>query len=507
MTRSTSTGGGAKVDAWGWGIAIACALAGACTLEEDLVTEAGAELRFSVDTLRFDTVFAEVGSATRSFKIYNPFDRPLEIARVSVSDEAGGRFRINVDGRSGEVVRDVFLPADDSVYVFVEVTVDPSEPVAASPFVFAGAVEVTATDATQVVHLEAFGQNAVYLPGPGPGPGADFRLLTCDLGEAVFGGDLPYVIYGSLVIDSCTVTLPPGTRLYVHGGIARNPELFGGEPFNDGVLLVGADGRLVVDGTAEEPVLIASDRLEEEFLTVGGQYGGLRLGAGSGPHRISHARIRNGINGLVADSAVALAIDHTEISYVDGVGLYAYQADVDASNLAIHSTGSAALAVEKGGTLRLDYGTLVNIGSRESTVALLNWTLYPDSTIGTHPLDARLRNVIAFGSEREAFALSDVSAADDAPDEAFDLAVEHSVVRSDLAAERPEALAEACDACLFVNADSTIFLNPAQDTFLLDTLSVARGIARPLDVLDDLTGVVRDPEAPDAGAYEYVEPE
>ena len=489
------------------GLAVACGLTAACTLEEDLVTDAGAELRFSVDTLRFDTVFAEVGSATRSFKIYNPFDRPLEINRVAVRDEAGGHFRINVDGRSGEEVRDVFLPGDDSLYVFVEVTVDPSEPVAASPFVFAGAVEVEATDATQLVHLEAFGQNAVYLPADRSR--ANFRVLTCDLGEVVFGGDLPYVLYGSLVIDSCTVTLPPGTRLYVHGGIARNEDLFGDALFNDGVLFVGADGRLVVDGTAEAPVLIASDRLEEDFLTVGGQYGGIRLGAGSGPHRISHARIRNGIRGLSVDSAARLAIDHTEISYVDGIGLSGYQAEIDASNLAIHSTGSAALAVEKGGTYRFDYATFANLGSRDPTVALANWTVNPDSTIGTHPLEARLRNVIAFGSEREAIALSDITNLEGGTDEAFGATIEQSVVRSepDRDGQRPALLTDNCEGCLYVNADSTIFLNPAQDTFLLDTLSVARGIARPIEVLDDLRGILRDSEAPDAGAYEYVEPE
>jgi len=29
------------------------------------------------------------------------------------------------------------------------------------------------------------------------------------------------VIYGVLVVDSCDLVLPPGMRLYMHGGIAK----------------------------------------------------------------------------------------------------------------------------------------------------------------------------------------------------------------------------------------------------------------------------------------------
>ena len=480
---------------------------GACTLEEDLLTDAGAELRFSVDTLRFDTVFTEVGSATRSFKIYNPYDQPLEISRVAVRDELGGAFRINVDGVSGREVREVFVPAEDSIYVLVEVTVDPDQPVSLSPFVFAGVVEVEATDAQQVVHLEAFGQNAIYLPEDRSRE--EIRGLTCDFGEVIFGGDLPYVVYGSLVIDSCTAIIPAGARLYVHGGIAQNDELFGGDVFNDGILFFGPDGKLRIEGTAERPVLIAGDRLEEEFVTRGGQYSGLRLGAGSGPHTISHARIRNGINCIVVDSAASLTIDHTEITYVTGVGLFGYQADIEASNVSVHSTGSAAFAAQKGGTYRLDYATFANIGSRDAPVVLTNWNQLPDSSILTHPLDARFRNVIAFGSEREAVRPSDISDDPDvAIEERFELQIANSVLRSDRDFERPEVLVENCSDCLFVTPDSALFLAPARDTFLLDTLSVARDFAAPLDGIgDDLLGRPRDPESPDAGAYEFVEPE
>ena len=61
--------------------------------EDDFITDGSVELRFSLDTLRFDTVFTELGSATRYFKVYNPNSRPLRL-------DIGRRRRLLFFGRS-----------------------------------------------------------------------------------------------------------------------------------------------------------------------------------------------------------------------------------------------------------------------------------------------------------------------------------------------------------------------------------------------------------------------
>ena len=479
----------------------ACALAAlypACTLEEDFVADAGLELRFSVDTLRFDTVFSEVGSATRSFKVYNPRDRPVSINSVRVANSAGGRFRINVDGLSGPEVEDVFLPPDDSVYVFVEVTVDPDDDLSVSPFVFAGEVIVEANDVPQVVHLEAFGQNANYLPRDRTR--ANFGVLTCDFGEVRFDDPRPYVLYGSLIVDECTLVLPAGTRLYVHGGLVRNDSLFPDNPvFNDGLIVFQGAGKLRVDGTAEEPVLIAGDRLEERFLRAGGQYSGIRLGAGTGPHRVSHAEIRNGIVGLFADSLARLDIDHTRIAYTSAAGVVGYQATVTASNLLCHDNGGGAVQAVKGGRYRLDYATLVNLGGQTPAVAFSNGFEIAEGTFIGADLDAELRNCIVWGSLGDELALIDFELGD-----ALDYRLANSVLRSDRVRTAQPDFEQRCADCLFPERDAALFVNVAQDSFQLDSASVALELAQPLPgVDDDLDGKARDDERPDAGAYEY----
>jgi len=136
----------------------------ACDKNEDYITDSDAKLAFSLDTLRFDTVFTELGSSTRSFKIYNRHDRPILISEARIVGATGVNFRMNVDGVPGDELQDIEIGANDSVYVFVEVTIDPNQPLSVSPFVLEDKIEFETNGNLQQVHLEAWGQNANYFP-------------------------------------------------------------------------------------------------------------------------------------------------------------------------------------------------------------------------------------------------------------------------------------------------------------------------------------------------------
>ena len=70
----------------------------ACNKEDDFLLDSSAELSFSVDTLSFDTVFTELGSATRILKIYNTNDQPVRINKISLERGSASAFRLNIDG-------------------------------------------------------------------------------------------------------------------------------------------------------------------------------------------------------------------------------------------------------------------------------------------------------------------------------------------------------------------------------------------------------------------------
>ena len=258
----------------------------ACFSDDDIITSPDARIEFSLDTLRFDTVFTEQGSATRILKLYNPNNQTIEIERIYVGSGASSSFRFNIDGISGNEARNIQIKAKDSLYIFGEVTVDPDQPLSISPFVIEDQLLFDVNGETQSVLLEAWGQNANYIPSRFGGGGQ--VALVCN-GEVVWDDPKPYVIFGIVVIDDgCTLRIPAGTKVYVHGGLQRtfvpdpeNPNDSLRIFYNDGRIIVNSRGRLIVEGTQEEPVVIQGDLLEPEFSDITGQWFGIVMVGGS----------------------------------------------------------------------------------------------------------------------------------------------------------------------------------------------------------------------------------
>jgi len=62
-----------------------------------------------------------------------------------------------------------------------------------------------------------------------------------------------------------------------------------------------------------------------------------------------------------------------------------------------------------------------------------------------------------------------------------------------------------CNNCINMTNDDALFVDPGEDDYHLDTLSIAEGKALPLmSITKDLDNVDRDGTAPDLGCYEYI---
>jgi hypothetical protein len=158
--------------------------------KEKFTTDPADKLEFSTDTLRFDTVFTQVGSATRFFKIYNRHKESIQIGKIYLENGANSRFNLNIDGISGDAQENLEIAPNDSMYVFAEVTINPNDQ--NSPFVVTENVVFETNGNVQTVVLEAFGQNANYLPSPfGAGGVVGYG---CNGGEWVWDDPKPSVI-------------------------------------------------------------------------------------------------------------------------------------------------------------------------------------------------------------------------------------------------------------------------------------------------------------------------
>lgn len=256
-------------------IAMLSALLPGC-ISDDLTSSPSARLWFSSDTLRFDTIFTDIGSPTARLLVFNRESKGVNISSIRLRDD-NGIFSFNVDGVSGKEFHDVEIRANDSIYIFVECHIDENSD--ARPFLVEGMMDFTLNGNTQSVLLEAYGQNVERLRG-----------VTIDR-DMTMTSEKPYVVFDTLrVARGATLTLKPGTRLYFHDKAAMIVE-----------------GTLLALGEKGNFVDMRGDRLGKLFPDTGyeilaGQWEGIRFAPESFGNRMEYVEMQSTVEGVVADS-------------------------------------------------------------------------------------------------------------------------------------------------------------------------------------------------------------
>lgn len=476
--------------------------------EDRFSTNPEITLDFSVDTLRFDTVFTELGSATRILKAYNTSRSPVEISRVYLENGSSSKYRFNVDGYTVDANGNIFgtnepLPpipvaGKDSIYIFIEVTIDPDEPLSESPFVHYENIRFETNGNDQHVVLEAFGQNANYIPSRFSAGTAS--RLTCDMMTETWDDPKPYVIYGVLFVDSCELIIPAGTDIYIHGGLVNAG---GGVFYNDGIWFFEENSTLTMQGTLEEPITVQGDRLEAPFAEVSGQWGGIRLGTGPNTHTIEHTIIKNSIVGLRVDSAATLEIRNSEIRNTSNAGLLGIHSNIYAENCLIVDNGANSAQLEYGGSYEFNYCTITNYGSESSAIRLSNAICQDFGCVDCveNEMNASFTNCIIMGSRND-----EISFSDGCSDLPLNVSFENCIVKvNELLENYPDFFTNNCinSSCFNYDNSEPLFEDQFEGDYHLDSLSFAEEKAIPLAGIPmDLDGDTRDGLMPDIGCYE-----
>lgn len=306
-------------------------IAAACLGCDPLANPVSGPLGVSSDTISFDTVFTGVGSATRELRLINNGDDPVLIDHIWLGGGEGSPFRLNIDGVPGQGVEDVVLARNDSIFIFVEVTIDPTGDDA--PLAVTDSVNFMSGGFKGRVILEAWGQDIWLVE----------KVIDAD---AVWTEGKPYVIRESLFIDTlATLTLNQGTRVYFHYGAAMT-----------------IAGTLRASGTAEKRILFATDRLEEEYRDVPGRWKGLLFMDCSSNNILDFTEIRNaqiavslaGRMGSVPD----LAMNGAMLMHNTVGSLVARHAEVFAVNSLFAHSGFSTVSLKEGGICDLISCTL-----------------------------------------------------------------------------------------------------------------------------------------------------
>ena len=319
-------------------------------------------LSFSKDTVFLDTVFTNISSSTRTLKIYNKSNNNITIPTIQLGRGENSFYRLNVDGIAGKTFENINILAKDSIFVFIEATIDFNQ--VTNP-IYTDSIVFDAGENIQDVKLVTLVQDAHFLFPQRDAQGIKEKIILGVDAEgqeitvngfylednAVWTNDKPYVVYGYVGVNSNnSLTIEKGVRVHFHK--------------NSG-LLVEKDGSLQVRGELNEEVIFEGDRLEPFFSETPGQWSAIWLRAGSKDHNINYAVIKNNIVGILMDSIGSLSeptlkISNTQIYNTSSFGLLGRSANIEGKNLIIANNGQSSLACTIGGTYNFTHATFAN---------------------------------------------------------------------------------------------------------------------------------------------------
>lgn len=340
-------------------------------------------LNFSTDTLVFDTIFTTVGSTTKSLKLYNPEQRSVKIEQIELMGGSNSVFRINVDGQPGTKHQDLILEAQDSLFVFVEVTLQANN--ATNPLIIEDSIRFRTNGKDQYVKLAAWGQDAYFHY-------SNFQSQIFDFNEGIWPNDKPHVIYGAAIVDSAkTLSIQAGTKVHLH----KN------------ALLYVYKGSLQIEGQLGNEVVFQGDRLEQDYQDVSGQYYGIYLHQAL-PSSINYAILKNGTSGVHLynedpnNTSYTLNIQNTQIFNQARYGIFIFAgAKVKAENCLISHNGTHALLVLQGGDFNFNHCNLLGYGaSTNPAVGISNYynDLQQNQTLVSSIGEGVLRNCVVYGN-------------------------------------------------------------------------------------------------------------
>ncbi|NLF42447.1 MAG: right-handed parallel beta-helix repeat-containing protein [Bacteroidales bacterium] len=313
-------------------------------------TDPSLKLGFSVDTVMFDTVFTTVGSSTRRFTVHNNHKQKVSISSIRLANGDNSFFRLNIDGQAANQAKDIEIEANDSIFIFVEVTVDPTQQ--DLPLIITDSIVFNLNGNQQDVKLVAWGQDAHFVL-PNSFIIVDKDTVPCHVitNDTIWSANKPHVIYGlCLLYQDVTLTIEQGAKIHFHKGAS---------------MLAYTGASFKVYGSLENPVVFQGDRLEPFYREISGQWGGIYLLSTSKNHVFENTLIKNGTIGIQVDSVGSLTeptltIKNTVIRNMKYYGLEAQGSNVKAENLMVNNCEESALILQLGGEYEFLHCTFAN---------------------------------------------------------------------------------------------------------------------------------------------------
>ncbi len=450
--------------------------------KEGFINSPDALLQIGVDTLRFDTVFTSKGSVTRRFTLVNENNQKLRIDRIRLFGGNASAFALNINGQPLPEANGLELAAQDSLYIFVRVTINPDAQ--NQPFVVRDSIEINFNGNNRLVQLQAYGQNARFVNG---------GTLT---GNTIWDANLPYVILRPLTIAAgASLTIEKGSRIYFN---ANAP------------LIVNGSLQCLGEAGNADRIRFRSDRLDAPNSEFPGGWPGVIFNDGSTGNLLRYTEISNAFQGILcagqANAVPAkLILEQTVIENAFDLGLFALNSSVIARNCRITQCGNDGQAGIGGSNVILTGGgqyvfehctiaTYANFYQNHRQPVLYVGNNFNGAS---NPLNARFTNSIVWGQggipENEILINRTAGPA-------------FIVLLQNVLYKNKDALQNVTEQTVIRNTDplfDSINTNLRRYNFRLRTGSPAIDAGQTTSLLSDLDGNSRTVGTrPDLGAYE-----
>lgn len=454
-------------------------------------------LLFSHDTVLFDTVFTTMGTSTKRVMVYNPHTHALNIEQVQLRN--GKSFYINLDGENNiDQLCNITLRGGDSLFLFLRAHIDPLEQ--NSPLLVEDDIAFLVNGNTQLIHLQAYGQNITKIRGKNGLKVYQHLSMT---------NERPYLLYDTIAVAG-NLTIEAGTTIYMHAGA-----------------MIYAYGNVTATGTKDNPIIFRGDRTDMLFDSVpyrmaSGQWNGLYLiHAPENPtptYTLDYVDILSGSIGLYAysehtdtASCPQMTLTNSRIHNHSIYGLVLQNINADVINCEISNCASYCVYLAGGthnfihNTIAAYYGypyTTINIHNNilAEDVAAVYVNNLSKNTIKT--ISSFTNCIITGGRDNNLVMATPL------PDY-YEGKITNNYLRCDSlddAFAANNVYASDSDTCVFRNI-YYLYKEYHYYDFQLDSLSPARGIADSITTLSypiDRQGYRRKPN-PDAGCYEYID--
>jgi hypothetical protein len=344
--------------------------------KESFITSGDALLRTSEDTLHFDTVFTTLGSTTQYLKLFNQNDAKLNISSIELMGGTTSFFKLNVDGLPGTSFKNIEMEANDSLYFFATVRIDPN--IANLPFLVRDSIKIQFNGNTKWIQLEAYGKNAKFM--------RDVVISQ----NTTLPNDTPIIILGSLVVNQGKkLTIQQGTNIYIH---PNAPIII------DGTLIA------IGDTSAAGKIVFQGIRIDDPYKDYPGSWPGIYFRDNSKDNVLQHCILKNAFQGVIAVNPSTnilnpkLTLNECVFDNIYDAAIGATNSSITGRNCLVSNVGTGFAAIS-GGNYNFNHCTFVSISnyylSHKKPLIVLSNTNEKD--VSFNSLIATIDNSIVYG--------------------------------------------------------------------------------------------------------------